>query len=160
MRYLLQQRLVRLWKPMEIIDETGAVAFRVEPAQSNTWAMYDPDGNGVAQVYEQARSSFNGKVFRISRPSPTFADVEVRQWVALFRQHYDIAIPGDEALKLDGKVNDHEFTLTRNGATVATVTRRWTVISHGKYGVEVAAGEDPVLVLACVLALELTEDRL
>jgi uncharacterized protein YxjI len=159
MRYIMQQRLVRLWKPTAITDETGAVAFHVEPAQGNTWAMYDPDGNGVAQVQQKAWQGIK-KTYVISRPDHAFEDLAVRKQVTLFRQRYEIAIPGGDPWVLTGKPLNHEFTLTRNGATVATATRSWTVISHGQYGVEMAAGEDPVLVLACVVALELTEDRL
>jgi uncharacterized protein YxjI len=41
---------------------------------------------------------------------------------------------------------------------VATVSKRWISLTE-TYGVEIAEGEDDLLILASVLALDLAEDR-
>jgi uncharacterized protein YxjI len=46
----------------------------------------------------------------------------------------------------------------RDGAVVATVSKRWIALTE-TYGVEIAPGEDDALILASVLALDLAEDR-
>jgi uncharacterized protein YxjI len=155
MRYFLKQRLIRLWKPSDITDETGAVAFRTEIEQSNTYGIFDTDGNGVAQVYQKPWGMLN-KTFVISRPD--FDDVVMRKHFAPLHPRYDITVSDGASLILAGNLSSHEFTLTRNGDIVATVSRSWSVI-RDTYGVEVTEGEDPALVLACALALELAEEN-
>ena len=57
-----------------------------------------------------------------------------------------------------GNLFDHEFTISRGGQTVATVSKGWFSM-RDTYAVDVAPGQDDVLVLASVLALDLAEDR-
>jgi uncharacterized protein YxjI len=53
---------------------------------------------------------------------------------------------------------DHEFTIRRGGQTVATVSKRWFSM-RDTYAVQVAPGQDDLLILASVLALDLAEDQ-
>ncbi|MGI8855359.1 MAG: LURP-one-related/scramblase family protein [Thermomicrobiales bacterium] len=156
MRYLLQQRLVRIWKPTDITDETGAVAFRTELAESNTYAIYDAAGNGVAQVHQKPWQIL-GETFVISCPNDD--DVTMRKHFAPLHPRFDITLPDGVPLILTGNLSSHEFTLTRSGDTIATVSRSWSIVSRDTYGVEVAEGEAPPLVLGIVLALELAQER-
>ena len=60
-------------------------------------------------------------------------------------------------MEINGNLLSHEFTMDRDGQTVATISRRWLSMTAG-YAVEVAPGEDDVLILASVLALDLAID--
>jgi uncharacterized protein YxjI len=53
---------------------------------------------------------------------------------------------------------DHEFTIERGGETVATASRRWFSM-RDTYAVDVAPGQDDLVILAAVLALDLANDR-
>jgi uncharacterized protein YxjI len=53
---------------------------------------------------------------------------------------------------------DHEFTIHRQNQTVATVSKRWLSM-RDTYAVEIASGENDLLILASVLALDLAEDE-
>lgn len=156
MRYFLKQRLVRIWKPTDITDETGAVAFRTEFEQSNTYGIYDTDGNGVAQVYRKPLQVLNNTTFVISRPDRD--DVTIRKHFAPLHPRFDITTADGTSLTLTGNLSSHEFTLMRDGATVATISRSWSAI-RDTYGIEVAEGEDTPFVLACVLAVELAQEN-
>ena len=59
---------------------------------------------------------------------------------------------------MEGDLFDHEFTIRRGGQTVAAVSKRWFSM-RDTYAVEVAAGQDDLLLLASVLALDLAEDQ-
>src|SRR5215468_6830983 len=48
----------------------------------------------------------------------------------------------------------HEFTLDQDDQTVATISKRW-LRATASYAVEVAPGENDLLILASVLALDL-----
>ncbi len=53
---------------------------------------------------------------------------------------------------------EHEYTISRGGQVVAEVSKQWFSLTD-TYGVDIAAGQDDPLILACVLALDLAEDR-
>ena len=66
-------------------------------------------------------------------------------------------IPGPDDLHVTGSIFEHSFTMERTGKVVATVSKRWVAMTD-TYGVDIAEGEDDILILAVVLAIDLTED--
>ena len=75
-----------------------------------------------------------------------------------FRDRFTIDVPGPDDLEMEGDLFDHEYTIRRGGQTVATVSKRWFTV-RDTYAVDVAPGQDDLLILAGVLALDLAEDR-
>jgi uncharacterized protein YxjI len=71
-----------------------------------------------------------------------------------FREKFTIDVPGPDDLTMKGNLFDHEFSVERGGHEVATVSKKWFSI-RDTYGVEIADGENHLLILASVLALEL-----
>jgi hypothetical protein len=57
-------------------------------------------------------------------------------------------------MQIRGDLFSHEFTIDRDGQVVVTVSKRWLSVT-ASYAVEVAPGEDGLLILASVLALDL-----
>jgi uncharacterized protein YxjI len=95
--------------------------------------------------------------YTIERPGQ--GETQVRKhFINLLGDRYTIDIPGPHDLELRGDIFEHEYEVTREGAVVATVSKRWIALTD-TYGVEIAAGEDDALLLASVLALDLAEDR-
>jgi uncharacterized protein YxjI len=74
------------------------------------------------------------------------------------RDKYTIDIPGPHDLEMRGGLLDHEYTVERDGREVATVSKRWFSI-RDTYAVNVVEGEDHLLILAGVLALDLAQSR-
>jgi uncharacterized protein YxjI len=60
-------------------------------------------------------------------------------------------------MQIDGDLFSHEFTIERDSQMVATISKRWLSMTTS-YAVEVAPGENDVLILASVLALDLAID--
>ena len=56
-----------------------------------------------------------------------------------------------------GDLLGHEFTIDRDGHTVAAISKRW-LTATASYAVDIAAGEDDLLILASILALDLAID--
>jgi uncharacterized protein YxjI len=56
-------------------------------------------------------------------------------------------------LKVQGNLVDHEYRVTQGDAKVVEVSKKWFQIAD-TYGVEVADGQDPVLMLAIVAVLD------
>jgi uncharacterized protein YxjI len=74
-----------------------------------------------------------------------------------FGDRFTIDIPGPDDLEMTGDLFDHEYTIRRGEQTVATVSKRWFSV-RDTYAVDVAAGQDDLLIPASVLALDLAED--
>ncbi|MFI7539929.1 LURP-one-related/scramblase family protein [Actinoplanes sp. NPDC049599] len=75
-----------------------------------------------------------------------------------FRDKFTIDVPGPDDLTMKGDLLDHEYVIERDGQEVAAVSKRWLTI-RDTYAVKVPPGEDPLLVIAGVLALDLALAR-
>jgi uncharacterized protein YxjI len=71
---------------------------------------------------------------------------------------FTIDIPGPDDLSMTGDLFEHEYTIRRGDQVVATVSKHWLSLTD-TYGVDIAPGEDDLLILASVLALDLAEDQ-
>ncbi len=158
MRYLIRERFFRLGEDSDITDESGRPVLQVDGkvfSLRDRLVLRDPAGNEVAQVQR-----------RILALRPTYEIAVGGREVAAVRKHFftpfgdrfTIDIPGPDDLEMEGNLLDHEFAIRRGDRTVATVSKRWFTL-RDTYGVEIAPGEDDVLILASVLALDLAEDR-
>jgi len=74
-----------------------------------------------------------------------------------FYERLTIDVPGAGDMQISGDLLSHEFTIERDGQTVAAISKRRLSMT-ASYAVDVASGEDDVLILASVLALDLAID--
>ncbi len=158
MRYVIRERFFRLGEDSDITDESGQPVLRVDGkvlTLRDRLVLRDPAGNEVAQV--QRRLLALRPVYEIAVGGREVAEVR-KHFFTPFRDRFTIDLPGPDDLEMEGNLFDHEFTIRRGGQTVATVSKRWFSL-RDTYGVEIAPGEDDLLILAGVLALDLAEDR-
>jgi uncharacterized protein YxjI len=157
-RYVIRERFFRLGEDSDVTDEAGRPVLRVDGqvlTLRDTLVLRDPAGQEVARV--QRRLLALRPTYEITAGGRALAEVR-KHFFTPFVDRFTIDLPGPDDLEMQGSLLDHEFTIRRGGRTVATVSKRWFTLTD-TYGVEVAAGEDPLLLLACVLALDLAEDR-
>ena len=79
----------------------------------------------------------------------------------LFRYKFTVDetdTPQPVDLEVQGDFFDHEYTFTRNDRPVATVSKRWFGF-RDTYGVDIADGENDVLILACSVAIDLATEK-
>ena len=72
----------------------------------------------------------------------------------LFRCEFTVDVPGPDDLIAEGDFWEHEYTFTRHGRPVASVSKKyfsWT----DTYGIDILHGEDPILILAAVVVIDL-----
>lgn len=158
MRYVIRERFFRLGEDSDITDENGQPVYQVDGkvlSLRNTLVMRDQTGQEVAKI-ERTLLAFR-PTYHISKHGEEAADVR-KHFFSPFVDRFTIDVPGPHDLSMTGSLFEHEYTISRDGTVVATVSKRWLSITE-TYGVEVAPGEDDVLILASVLALDLAEDR-
>jgi uncharacterized protein YxjI len=157
MRYVIREKLFRLTEDSDITNEHGHPVYHVQGkifSLHHTLTMTDLAGHEVAQVRRVLLSL--RPTYEITRGDQELAEVR-KHFFTPFVDRFTIDIPGPDDLEMDGNLFEHQFIITRGGRTVATISKAWISVSD-TYGVEIAPGEDDVLILASVLALDLAED--
>ena len=67
---------------------------------------------------------------------------------------FTVDVPGPDDLEAAGNFLDHEYSFSRGGRPVANVSKRWFSWTD-TYGVEIADGEDDVLILASTVVIDM-----
>jgi uncharacterized protein YxjI len=156
--YLIRERFFRLGEDSEITDERGRAVFQVDGkvlSLRDRLVLRDPGGREVAQVHRKLAAL--RPTYKVTIGGEDAAEVRKRLFTP-FGDRFAIDVPGPDDLEMAGDLFDHEFTIRRGDQVVATVSKRWFSM-RDTYAVDVAPGQDDLLVLASVLALDLAEDQ-
>ena len=155
--YVIRERLFRLGEDSDITDEAGQPVLHVDGkvlSLHNRLVLRDPAGREVGQVHRKLAAL--RPTYEISIGGKDVAEVRKHLFTP-FGERFTIDVPGPSDLELSGDLFSHEFTIERDGQTVATISKRWLSMTDS-YAVDVAPGEGDVLILASVLALDLAID--
>jgi len=158
MRYMIREVLFRLGNDSEITDESGQRVYEVDGkvlSLRDVLVVRDPAGNEVARV--QRKLIALRPTYEITAGGQELAEVRKRLFTP-FGDKFTIDVPGADDLEMKGNLLDHEFTIERGGQTVATVSKQWFTL-RDTYGVDVDPGENALLILTSVLALDLAQER-
>jgi uncharacterized protein YxjI len=156
--YLIRERFFRLGEDSDITDEHGQPVFHVDGkvlTLRNRLVLRDPQGREVAQVQRKLVALV--PTYQIALAGRDGAEVRKHLFTP-FGDRFTIDVPGPDDLEVTGDLFDHEFTIGRGDQPVATVSKRWFSM-RDTYAVDVADGQDDLLILASVLALDLAEDQ-
>jgi uncharacterized protein YxjI len=153
MRYVMRQKLFSFGDDFHIRDETGRDIYFVDGKAlsfGDQLSFQDLEGNELAFIKQQVFSW--GKTYEIFRGG-VLAAVVKKELFALFNHRFTVDVPGPGDLEAEGNFLDHEYTFTRDGRIVATVSKQWFSWTD-TYGVEVDDAEDQVLVLASAVVVD------
>lgn len=156
--YVIRERFLGFGEDSVITDEHGSAVLHVDGkvlSLRDRLVLRDPGGQEVAVVRRKLASM--RPTYEISVGGEQIARVR-KQLFTPFVDRYTIDIPGPDDLELVGDLFDHEYTVRRGGEVVATVSKAFFTM-RDTYAVDVAPGQDHLLILASVLALDLAEDR-
>jgi len=153
-RYVMKQRLFTLGEDFDIKDEQDQRVFHVDGKMlrvRDTLLFEDAQGREIYKIQEKVarvRDTLN-----IYRGNQVAASIH-KAVIAPLRERFDIDIPGHGDLAVQGNILDHEYRIEQRGRPVAQVSMRWFRI-RDTYGVEVAPGEDPLLILAVTVGIDM-----
>ena len=154
--YLIREKLIDIGDDFDITDEAGRLAYRVDGkvlSLRDRLVIQDPAGREVASVHRQLVAL--RRTYRIEIAGENAGNVRKKLFTP-FRDSYTIDVPGPDDLTMHGDLLDHEYEVEKGGRRVARVSRRWLSI-RDTYAVDVEDGENDLLVLAAVLALDLAQ---
>ena len=155
MRYLLKQKLFSFGDDFVIKDEQGNAVYKVDGKAfkilREKLAFEDLQGRELAFIRERLIALTPS--YEILRDGECVAVVK-KDLINLFRCGFTVDVPGPDDLEAQGSLLDHEYTFTRGSRNVAIVSKQWFSLSD-TYGVEINPDEDPVLILASTVIIDM-----
>ena len=161
MRYVMRQRLWSFGDDFTIKDEAGNARFFVDGkalSLGDKLSFQDMAGNELAFIRQKLLSW--GPTYEIERAGRLVAVVK-KKLFTLVRNRFTVdetATPDPVDLEVEGSFWEYEYSFARNGRPTATVSKKWFSWAD-TYGVDVADGEDDVLILACAVVIDLATER-
>jgi uncharacterized protein YxjI len=155
MRYAMKQKLFCWGDDYRILDQDGRDVYLVDGnafvVLRKRLAFLDMDGDELAEIRQRLLSW--GPSYDIMRSGQVVATVSKHLFTLAFCK-FTVDVPGPDDLEATGSLFDYEYTYRRHGRQVATVSKKyfsWT----DSYGVDIADGEDDVLILASSVVIDL-----
>ncbi len=154
MRYMMKQKLFSWGDDFFIKDESGRDTFFVDgKALSFGSQLSFQDLMGNELVFIKQRLLSWGLTYEIYRGDNLYAIVK-KDLFTLFKCRFTVDIPGPNDLEAEGDFLDCEYEFNRDGSLVAAVSKKWFSWSD-TYGVDIAAGEDDILILASTVVIDM-----
>jgi uncharacterized protein YxjI len=151
----MREKLVAIGDDFWIEDSSGHKAFKVDGKAlrvRNTLKFEDPDGNTLCQIQEK-KVRVKDTMEIESESGQTMATVK-KALVTPIRDRWTIKIGNEPDLDIQGNVLDHEYRIEQGRTKVAEVSKKWFRV-RDSYGVEIAPGQEDILILAATVAIDM-----
>jgi uncharacterized protein YxjI len=156
--FVIRKKFFSVGDDFDVLDEHGNKVFHVDGkvlSARDRVVIEDLSGTEVASVHRHLVAVRPTYEIRIGGEKA--AEVRKKLFTP-FRETFTIDVPGPDDLTMKGDLLDHEYVVERDGRDVAAVSKHWLTV-RDTYAVRVEAGENPVLIIASVLALDLALDH-
>lgn len=154
--FMMKEKLFGIGDDFWIDDESGDHVYKVDGKTHrlrDTWKLEDANGNEVAVIRERMLSvrdaikiEFGGKTATVKRP------------LIGIGEKYNVDIEDGDDLKVKGDFIGHEYSIERDGDTVAEVSKKWFAVRES-YGIQLHGDIDPALIIAVALAVDSLKDE-
>ena len=158
-RYKMRQRMISIGDDYEIENEQGEHVFKLDGKAlrlRKTILFKDMDGNELCKIQEKmlhVRDSME-----IEGPDGNRIAMVHKAMIDPFRERWIAKLEDGPDLKIQGNIVDHEYTIEGDGTKVAEVSKRWFRV-RDTYGVEIAPGENDILILATAAVIDTMAHR-
>jgi uncharacterized protein YxjI len=154
-RYQMRQKLIAFGDDFYIEDEQGQRVFKVDGKVlrvRDTLVFRDAQGNKLCQIQERMLRIKD--TMEIEGPDgKTLATVK-KAIITPVRDRWTVKIKGGHDLDVQGNILDHEYRIGEGRQKVGEVSKKWFRL-RDTYGVEIAEGQDDVIILAVTVAIDI-----
>jgi uncharacterized protein YxjI len=153
-RYQMQQRMVAIGDDFWIENDRGERAFKVDGKAlriRQTLVFEDTSGNELCKIQERMLRIKDS--MEIEGPNGEQLAMVKKALIAPLRDRWTAKIGDGPDLEVQGNILDHEYTVEADGKKVAEVSKKWFRL-RDTYGVEVAPGQNDVVILAVTVAID------
>lgn len=153
-RFQMRQKLVSIGDDYWIENDQGERVYKVDGKAlrlRKTLVFEDAHGHELLKIQEKMLHIRDTMEIEDAN-GRTVATVK-KALVSPLRDRWNVSVADGPDLDVHGNILEHEYTLKQDHDTVAEVSKKWFRVAD-TYGVEVAPGHDPVLVLAVTAVLD------
>ena len=154
-RYKIRQNLISIGDDFWIENEAGQKVFKVDGKVlriRKTLAFEDAHGKKLAQIQERLLTIKDTMVIEDAN-GRDLATVK-KALIAPLRDRWSVNVKGGPDLSVRGDILDHEYTIKQGRDHVAAISKKWFRLTD-TYGVEVAPGQNDILILAVTIAIDM-----
>jgi uncharacterized protein YxjI len=153
-RYHMAERLASIGDDFFIQTDGGQRVFKVDGKAirvRDTLKFEDMRGKELCEI--QGRVARIRETIEVTGPEgQTLATVR-KKMISPIRERFTIELADGPPLEVQGNVVSHEFHIDGPTGRVAEVSRRWFRV-RDSYGIEIAPGQDDVVILAAVVGID------
>ena len=152
--YRMRQKLVSIGDDYWIENDQGERVFKVDGKAlrvRKTLILEDSHGSELLKI-QQRVARVRDTMEIEDGDGHTVATVK-KALITPLRDRWTVKVAAGDDLEVKGNVVDHEYTIEDGRSTVAEVSKKWFRVAD-TYGVEVAPGQDPALMLAVTVVVD------
>jgi uncharacterized protein YxjI len=153
-RYQMRQRMLSIGDDYTIENDRGEHVFKLDGKAlrvRKTILFKDMDGRELCKIQERMLHLRDS--MEIEGPDGKRLAMVHKALITPLRERWVVDVEDGPDLHAQGNFVDHEYTIERDGDKVAEVSKRWFRV-RDTYGVEVAPGENDVLILATTAVID------
>ena len=152
-RFVMRQNLISIGDDYWIEDGDGKRYCEVDGKLLKVRKTLDlKDTSGKQRFKIQEELVRVRKTMAITQGGRTVAKVH-KFLVSPIKDRFSIVVPGGTDMTAKGSILDHEYSIERDGDTVAEISKAWFRI-RDTYGLELHTQDDPFLILAITVAID------
>jgi uncharacterized protein YxjI len=158
-RYKIRQNLISIGDDFWIENEAGKNVFKVDGKVlriRKTLVFEDAKGKKLAQIQERLLTIKDTMVVE-DADGNDLATIK-KALITPLRDRWDVKVKNGPDLDVQGDFLAHEYTIKAGRDKVAEVSKRWLTIAD-TYGVEIADGQNDILILAIAVAIDIMVDQ-
>lgn len=157
-RYQMREKLLSIGDDSWIDDEAGEHVFKVNGKAlrvRKTLIFEDLDGHELCKIQERKLRVKDS--MEIEGPSGDKVAMVKKAMVTPLRARFDVKVEDGPDLRVQGNIVDHEYEIEADGTKIAEISTRWFRV-RDTYGIEIAPGQDDIVVLAVAVAVDAMAD--
>jgi len=154
-RYKIRQKLISIGDDFWIENAKGQKVYKVDGKAlriRKTLEFEDKNGKKLAQIKERLLSIKDTMVVEDAK-GKDIATVK-QALIAPLRDKWNVNVKGGDDLTVQGNILDLEYDIKQGRRKIAEVSKKWFTITD-TYGVEIADGQNDVLILAIAVAVDM-----
>lgn len=154
MRYLIREKILCLGDDFTIRDEDGRERFYFDGKAFTLFRerINIRDEHGADVGFVRQKITLIRKAWEIHLRGRHVATVS-KDILTLLRCSFTVDVPGPDDYEAQGGFLHHDYTFSRHGGVVATVSKRWLSI-RDTYAVDIEPGQDDLLILASAVVID------
>ena len=156
MRFKIKQKLLSISDSFTIHNESNEAAYQVKGrffSLGDKLTFEDMEGSELALITQKMLRL--SPTYEIRRHGKIAATVKKKR--SLLREKFSVSLRGEDNITVKGSFVGREYTFTRSGKKIATVSRKFWALAD-TYGIDIDDDEDEVTLLAAIVVIDLILD--